>query len=89
MPIGLYDIRDRAPVYSPDEIAAGRAAAEKHGLDYIAGDDGRAIPLATYVYRLNRRWVRAVATGRQFQALTAGYCTIEAKGAPPPSDARH
>jgi hypothetical protein len=65
MPTGLYDIRDREPVLHPDEIEAGRVLCEQQGLQYIAGPDGRAIPLAAYIGRLTKRWQRAVQTGQQ------------------------
>jgi hypothetical protein len=89
MPTGLYDIRDREPVLHPDEIEAGRVLCEQQGLQYIDGPDGRAIPLAAYIGRLTKRWQRAVQTAQQMRALQAGYCTIEAKGAPAPSQATH
>lgn len=89
MPIGLYDVRDREPVYHPQEIAHGLATCKAQGLDYINGPDGRAIPLATYIDRLNKRWQRAVRSGQQMDALRMGYCTIESVGSPEPSRATH
>lgn len=85
----LFDIRDRERVMTPQEIEAGRQHCEANGLQYIEGPDGRAIPLATYVERLTKRWHRAVQTGRIIDAIRAGYGTIEPAGSPAPSLARH
>lgn len=89
MPIGLFDVQDRAPVFHPDEIESGRKQCETQGLQYIDGAGGRAIPLATYVERLVKRWRRALRSGQQMDAVRAGYCTIEPPDAPAPSRATH
>lgn len=89
MPTGLFDIRDRQPIFHPDEIAQGKAIAESKGLDYIEGSEGRAIPLARFVEILTKRWHRAVLTGQQIDAIRMGYCTIEPRGSPEPSRATH
>lgn len=85
----LYDIHDRQPVLSPEEIEAGRLECERTNLQYITGLDGCAIPLATYIETLSKRWKRCAQTAMQIDAIKAGYCTIEAKGAPEPSRATH
>lgn len=89
MPIGLFDIRDHEPVFPPDEIELGRQKCEAEGLQYITSADGRAIPLARYVEGLHKRFKRAGQTGQMIEAIRAGYCTVEAKGAPEMSVARH
>ena len=85
----IYDIRDREPVRSPQEIEAGRLHCEKNGLQYINGPDGRAIPLAVYIERMTKQWERAVQTANMIDVIRAGYATIEPKGAPAPSRATH
>lgn len=90
MPTGLYDIHDKAEVLHPQEIAAGKAQCVADNLDYITDlITGRAIPLAAFVERLEKRFKRAVATGQMIDAMRSGYCTIEPNGSPPPSKATH
>lgn len=89
MPIGLFDIRDREPVFAPDEIELGRQKCEAEGLQYITSPQNRATPLARYVEGLHKRFKRAVQTGQMIEAIRAGYCTIVRKGAPEMSVARH
>lgn len=89
MPIGLFDVQDRAPVFHPDEIAFGRAQCEQQGLKYIQQPGFRPVPLARYVDNLTARWKRALRSGQQMDALRAGYCTVEPLGAPEPSRATH
>ena len=90
MPTGLYDIRDKAEVFHPEEIEAGRQQCIAANTQYIADVlTGAAIPLATFVETLSKRWRRAVETSRQIDAMRAGYCSVEPITAPPRSDARH
>lgn len=89
MPSGLYDIKDRMPVLTPDEIAVGKAVCDGNGWDHISTPSGQLIPVDKYVAMLTAQWQRAVSSARMIDAMRAGYCTIEAVGAPPTSDARH
>lgn len=90
MATGLYDIKDRAEVLTPDEIEAGAAQCMLRHTYYIT-DPGStaAIPLQTYVSALKARWTRAAQTARMIDNMRAGYCTIEPLGAPPQSGMTH
>jgi len=89
MPTGLYDITDREPVLTPDEMNAGRDQCLAQGLTHIRGPNGKAFPLADYLTLLGMRWHRAVATSRIIDAIRAGYCSVDVPTAPPTSNARH
>ena len=87
MPTGIFDICDRAPVFHPDEIAAGQKQCETAGQQCCDGcARGKA---GLYVAMLTKRWQRAVKTGQVIDAIRAGYCTIQPNGAPPASRATH
>lgn len=89
MGTGLYDIADRAEVFTPHEIEAGKLQCQQQGIDYIDGPDGRATPLQRFVVMLEARWARCCRTARQIENISAGYCSITPKGAPPDSRAVH
>jgi len=90
MPTGLYDIRDRDEVLTPQEIEAGFAAAKAQGIDYIGLVPGQPVmPVARFKLILEARWKRAAQTGAMIDAMKQGYCSIEPATAPPRSDARH
>ena len=92
MPSGLFDIRDRDEVHSPDEIEAGYRQCVANDIHYLAvtpEPNGPVIPLAQFVKTLKARWQRAAQTAAAIDAIKAGYCSIEPKTAPPRSDARH
>ena len=89
MPTGLYDIHDKADVFTPQEIEAGRLKCIADAIQYINGPNGSAIPITRYVEGLTKRWKRACETGLQIDAIRSGYCTIEPKGAPQGSHATH
>lgn len=91
MPTGIFDIRDRAPVLHPHEIAAGEAECRARGLEYIAPADasGRVSRLADMVAALHARWARAVQTGKLMDHVRSGYCSIDPIGSAEPSTAVH
>lgn len=90
MATGLYDIRDRGEVSTPNEIEHGRLHCEVSGIQYIDNPDGHGvIPVATYIVTLQARWKRFAQTARMIDNMRAGYCTIEPLGAPPQSGMTH
>jgi hypothetical protein len=89
MPTGIFDIHDRAEILTPQDIEAGKQLCITNKTHYIELPGQRPIPLTTFVERLNGRWERARKTFLQIEAMRAGYCTIEAAGAPPQSEATH
>lgn len=89
MGTGLFDIQDRAEVLHPNEIEAGKAQCIAENIHYVERLNGRPLPLTTFVERLTKRWQRATETHRMIEAMRAGYCTVEPRGAAPASDARH
>ena len=91
MPIGVFDIRDRQPVFSPDEIDWGIKQCAAQNIDYVPNPDGSnsVVPVAAFVERLKARWQRFAMTAKLMDAIRAGYCTIEPKGAAEPSRATH
>jgi hypothetical protein len=89
MPTGLYDVRDKAEVLHPQEIAAGKAQCVVDNVDYIPNADGTVTPLSLFVDRLTARWTRACETARLIDYMREGYCTIMPNDAAPGSDARH
>jgi hypothetical protein len=90
MPTGLYDIRDRDEVLTPQEIQAGYEACVAKNIQYIGLIPGEPVmPVARYVQILKDRWDRCVKTAAMIDAIKAGYCSISPAGAPPSSDARH
>jgi len=90
MPTGLYDIRDRDEVLTPQEIQAGYEACVAKNLQYIEIIPGEPVmPVGRYVQILKERWDRCVKTAAIIDAIRAGYCSIQPASAPPSSDARH
>lgn len=90
MPSGLYDVRDRAEVLTPQEIEAGVAQCAAQGLQYIEIIPGEPVmPVAAFVDMLKARWTRAAQTAQLIDAIKAGYCSVSPKASPPSSDARH
>ena len=78
MPTGLFDVADRAPVFTPHEIEAGRQQC-------LASDTH----LARFVQILNARWQRACRTAQLIETIRQGWCSIEPNTSPPSSDTRH
>ena len=89
MPTGLWDVHDRAEVFTPHEIEAGKLQCQQQGMEYIADPHGRAIPLSGFVAMLEARWMRVCQTARLFEHLKAGYCSVAPVGTPPGNDTRH
>jgi hypothetical protein len=90
MPTGLFDIHDKAPIFTPDEIAAGEADCRARDIDYLELVPGQpVVRLYDFVEALKQRWQRAAVTARMIDAMRAGYCTVMPKTHAPLSDARH
>ena len=90
MPSGLYDIRDRDEVITPQEIEAGYQSCVARNIQYLELVPGEPVmPIIRYVEILKARWKRAAQTAAMIDAIKQGYCSIEPATAPPRSDARH
>lgn len=90
MPSGLWDIRDKVEVLTPQEIEAGRQECVRRNLQYIEVMPGQPVmTVVRFVEILTARWNRAAQTAAMIDAMRAGYCSITPKTAPPSSDARH
>ena len=82
MPTGLCDVLHKAEVFHPrdvmDAVEQWDQVPHKHTIskeDWQRGMMGR--------------WHRAVETSNLIDAIKGGYCTVQAPGAAPSSDARH